>query len=122
MCLYARARLRVQFPMERMADKHGVSRKYPGRNGNTPLSFHQKMNAYNSEQNRLRAIQGIHEEPWRNMSLMSIHVSKRLTRLHNVLARLQSTIAFVWCDIGMVEYRIKEEDQDLPPCDRDIIF
>lgn len=47
------------------------------------------------------------------MSLMSIHVSKRLTRLHNVLARLQSTIAFVWCDIGMVEYRIKEEDQDL---------
>lgn len=61
MCLHARARLRVQFPMERMADKHGVTRKYPGRNGNTPLSFHQKMNAYNSEQNRLRAIQGIHE-------------------------------------------------------------
>lgn len=79
------------------------------------------MNAYNSEQNRLR---GIHE-PWNlgeTRSLMSIHVSKRLTRLHNVLARLQSTIAFVWCDIGMVEYRIKEEDQDLPPCDRDIIF
>lgn len=54
--------------MERMADKHGATRKYPGRNGNTPLSFHQKI-AYNSEQTRLQGIQGIHErETWRNMS------------------------------------------------------
>lgn len=99
-----------------MADKHEATGKYPGRNGNTPLSF-QKMNAYNSERSRLRAIQGIHERgAWRNTLsvsfsplLMSIDVSSnlRLTRLHNVLRCLRSTVALCLDDIGIVEYRIK---------------